>query len=76
MLKKKRKPKFSKELIKEYGEQTHRDHLRTGQPYEDSAWPSVLVAEGCGQIKEADENAFHAALVKYAKKTKFPDNFI
>lgn len=68
--------KFPEELVKDYGEQTYRDHQRTNNPLEDAAWASVYVAEAVGQIIESEMNKFHAALVKYAKTTKFPDNFI
>ena len=66
---------FSKKLIKQYGEQTYRDSKR-GHSYEDAAWSSVYVAEGCGEIESKDESKFHKAIVKFAKTTKFPKNFI
>jgi len=48
----------------------------TRRTYEDAAWCSVLVAEGCGLIEEHEERAFLKAIVRYAKTTKFPPNFL
>lgn len=74
-----KKPKFSPELVKKYGEQTYRDKKNQGRrgkyAYEDAAWGSVYVASACGEIEEKDELLFLKAIVKYAKITKFPKNF-
>ena len=68
--------KFDKKLIKEYGEQVYRDHLRSGNTLDDSSYPSAYVAEACGEIEEKDFERFRKAIVNYAKRTKFPKNFI
>jgi len=74
---KKQRRTFPKKLVKEYGEQTYRDRRYSGKSsYEDAAWSSVYVAEGCGQIESEEEKRFHAAIVKYAKTTRFPKNFL
>lgn len=48
----------------------------TRRSHEDVAWTSVFVAEGTGQITEKEQDAFHKAIVEYAKTTKFPRNFV
>ena len=48
----------------------------TRRTYEDAAWCSVLVAEGVGLIDSSEEMNFLRAIVKYARTTKFPANFI
>jgi hypothetical protein len=89
------KTKFTKELVKRYGEQTYRDYKHhndafkkygpckgngnfpnTRKTFEDAAWSSVWVASACGEIEEKDEKLFLKEIVKYAKTTKFPKNFI
>jgi hypothetical protein len=74
------KSKFSKELVKRYGEQTYRDKRAQGRKgksaYEDAAWSSVYVASACGEIEEKDQRKFLKVIVNYAKTTKFPKNFI
>jgi hypothetical protein len=44
--------------------------------WEDAAWTSVYVANGVGLITDKEQDKFHAAIVNYAKTTKFPRNFI
>jgi hypothetical protein len=72
----KKKSKFPPELIKEYGEQTYRDRKQTHNSYDDCAECSVMVADACGYITEKEQKAFHKAIVKYARTTRFPKSFI
>jgi hypothetical protein len=76
-MKKRAKP-FDKELIKQYGEQTYRDSKRMKQSFNDSSWASTYVAAACGFIKNTEKERlrFRRAIINYARKTRFPKNFI
>ena len=66
--------RFSKKLIKEYGEQTYRDSLRTNHDFESSAICSVEVAAACGFIRDTEKTkqAFQDALVEFARNFEPP----
>lgn len=69
--------KQHKDAFKKYGPcKGNGNFPNKRRSWEDVAWISVYVAWGCGLIKESEHNAFLRAIVKYAKTTKFPRNFI
>jgi hypothetical protein len=69
--------KRNNDAFKKYGPcKGNGNFPNTRKTFEDAAWSSVYVAEGCGFISEEEHAAFHAAIVKYAKTTRFPKNFI
>lgn len=67
---------FTKELVKEYGEQVYRDSKYNGNSLEDNSYSNAAVAEACGEIERCEEEKFRKAILKYAKTTRFPENFI
>jgi hypothetical protein len=76
MPEKKPRTKFPFALVKEYGEQTHRDFLNSKTSHGDAAWSSVYVAWGVGMIEESEHELFRRAITKYADETKFPKGWI
>lgn len=65
---------FKKSLIKQYGDQTYRDHLSTKKSLEDCSYGNAWVAQACGQV--VDEEKFRKAILKYATETKYDSNFV
>jgi hypothetical protein len=69
--------KSRRDAYKKYGKANINGNFPNKRPtYEDAAWSSVYVAWGCGFITEKQQKTFLKAIIKYAKETKFPKNFI